>query len=206
MDVKDIVRDTYDAIVKQYFDEYYDELGDAVYYDKFITLVKNGTVLDLGCGNGKISRYFEEHGLKTIGYDISPKMIDFGKSINPGLEMYCHDITQIPKQATKVDGAIYAYSLFNLNKKQAEQSLKSLCKNMKKGGYVLLFLQKGSGEQMMPEPLCPQKQMYVKFYDEAEITNLLSECGFKVLEIDLLQEDDSEALSEAIMIVMAQRI
>ena len=206
MNTKKIVSNTYDSICKQYFDEYLNDLNDEKFYLFFANLLNNkGLILDLGCGYGKVSKWFKEKGFKTIGYDISKNMINLGLNFDKSLNLHLADITKIPKQKVLADGAIYAYSLFHLNKKQAKKSLETLNTNLKNDGYVMLLLQKGQGERIVQEPFDPQKQMYVKFYDENEILKLLEETEYKVIKITCQKINEPNALSNEVIMVIAKK-
>lgn len=50
---------------------------------KAIGDVKNKLVLDAGCGPGILAEYLFHEGAKVVGFDISPKMIEFAKKRVP---------------------------------------------------------------------------------------------------------------------------
>lgn len=95
-------------------ENFYVNEEDLKFYDKFMECTNKGMVLDLGCGNGQVSNYLTKFGYECIGYDISDKMIELGKKLNPKLNINVGDIENIPLLNNKAVGAIYAYSLPNL--------------------------------------------------------------------------------------------
>ena len=206
IDNKQVVRDTYNQIAQQYFETYVDDQSDEVVFKQFADLVAKGKILDLGCGYGKVSQWFVQNGFDCVGFDISEEMIEFGLKNNPDLNLQCADITNIPLQYKKADGAIYAYSFFHLTKQQGECSLKSLNKNLKDQAYIMLMLQKGEGEEFCPEPFSPQLQNYIKYYTLQEITEMLNQCGFEVWEWFEQCKNDDGALGHEDLIVIAQKI
>lgn len=46
----------------------------------FNFIPKGGRVLDLGCGNGRISKIIKEHGFETYGMDINIAAIEFAQT------------------------------------------------------------------------------------------------------------------------------
>jgi len=204
MDNKEIVKNTYNKISQQYFDVYYNNLDDKPYYDKFEKLLKKGaTILDLGCGNGKTCKYFSELGYKTLGLDFSDEMLKLAKKHSPNLNFKLKDITKFSFDK-KFDGAIYAYSLFHLNEEQAESSIQCVSNALNSKSPLLLLLQKGKGEIIEPEPFNPSLQMYCKFYDEKEISELLNKHGFDIEELIVFAEPQEDtALSNETMCVIA---
>lgn len=71
------------------FAEVYDLFMDNVPYEKWGQYllerlkefqITDGILLDLGCGTGKMTRFFAEKGFDMIGVDNSPDMLDIAKS------------------------------------------------------------------------------------------------------------------------------
>lgn len=205
IDNKEIVRDTYNQIAKKYLEAYLDDKRDEGFYKQFADLVSKGKILDLGCGYGKAAQWFVQNGFDCVGYDISEEMIEIGIKQNSDLNLQCADITNIPLQYKKADGAIYAYSFFHLTESQGLCSLKSLNKNLKDQAYVMLMLQNGEGEEFCQEPFCPEKQNYIKYYSKQQITAMLEQCGFEVVEVFELSKNDDGALGSQDLIVIAQK-
>jgi 2-polyprenyl-3-methyl-5-hydroxy-6-metoxy-1,4-benzoquinol methylase len=52
----------------------------------------NGSILDIGCNIGSISRYYTLLGNETIGIDINPQFIKWAKKINPEGKYFCIDL------------------------------------------------------------------------------------------------------------------
>ena len=113
-------------------------ITDFKHYKKFMKITKKGTLLDLGCGKGKISSYLINMGYECIGYDNNEKVINEGKIIYPYLNLNVGDITCIPKQLNKATGAIYIYSLSFLTKEEILKSFISCNKNLINKGTILI--------------------------------------------------------------------
>lgn len=78
-----LYRDRSDNEAKQFVDKLMD------YYKP----VRGTTILDMGCGNGRFSRYLNDYGMKVTGIDISPAVIKKAISLSPAsIEFECHDI------------------------------------------------------------------------------------------------------------------
>ena len=54
--------------------------------------LKTGKVLDLGCGDGRVIEFLQEHGFECTGVDINPKKIEHNKERNNDVEWICKDI------------------------------------------------------------------------------------------------------------------
>ena len=87
-DRQDIIKNAYDKAAKAYADkcfyELYDKPLDKKLYDLFFERVVNkGVALEIGCGPGEVSNYLKMKGIEIIGLDISEKMIEIAKQLNP---------------------------------------------------------------------------------------------------------------------------
>lgn len=81
--------DSYNSVAERYAEQFFHELDrkpvDRDILDRYAkTLQGRGTVYDLGCGIGHIARYLHTLGIEMIGLDISPRMIEIARRLNPG--------------------------------------------------------------------------------------------------------------------------
>ncbi len=77
---------------KEFFNYYKDMRDSKINANELIEIpiiksmlpdVKDMKILDIGCGEGELSRYFAEHGAKSVlGLDISQNMIDLANKQN----------------------------------------------------------------------------------------------------------------------------
>lgn len=63
-------------------------------YDKYFTIKKNDTIIDLGCGRGENSQYLYNRGFSVISCDFSPVVLDKIKSVNKFIPTICFDMTR----------------------------------------------------------------------------------------------------------------
>lgn len=54
-------------------------LVDAAIIISLLELAPGTTLCELGCGSGWLSRLFARHGVRAVGYDISPAMIEIAR-------------------------------------------------------------------------------------------------------------------------------
>lgn len=66
--------------------------------DVFLELVPepSGRTLDLGCGEGRLSRDLAALGHDVVGVDASPAMIDAAREAAPGMEFHLADAASLP--------------------------------------------------------------------------------------------------------------
>jgi SAM-dependent methyltransferase len=66
--------------------------------EKFFRLVPPAgrLTLDVGCGEGRVSRDLQEHGHRTVGVDGSPSMVEAAREADPSGEYLVADAASLP--------------------------------------------------------------------------------------------------------------
>ena len=72
---------------------------------------KHKKVLDVGCGNGHLCRFFKKLGADPVGIDISNEMIECCKKHGEDIEYYAMDITSTIMQKGNFDLVVFNNSL-----------------------------------------------------------------------------------------------
>lgn len=81
------------------FAYYYDRFMDNIPYDEWTGYlqelligqgIKNGLVLELGCGTGKVTRRLKAYGYDMIGIDISEEMLEMAQNRENDGILYLH--------------------------------------------------------------------------------------------------------------------
>lgn len=95
-------------------------------------------ILDYGCGDGVwLERILEEDGLKGIGVDISPDLIDIANARKNKRGTYHNSAESWPIKDESVDFC-FSFDVMEHLRNRSEE-LKKLSKSIKKGGKVLIF-------------------------------------------------------------------
>lgn len=184
--MKNITQATYDQIAPA-FAEVNAKMPENLLLaaQKFLEYIpENGLCLDLGCGPGRDSAWFEQHQLKSIGADFSMGMLNQARKVTtcPLVQM---DMLQLGFQGATFSGIWCSASLLHLPKAEVPQALNEIRRLLAKGGLLLdLSVQKGTGEQFETNPYASlQGQRFFARYDLPEMTNILETSGFSILEI-----------------------
>jgi len=184
--------DLYDGVVDQYVQEFFSDLTDAPWLDRFAEIVvPGGRILDVGCGPGNFASYLVGKGFAVDGIDISAGMIGAAKKLVPRgafTVMNCSDLTF---EDNSFDGILVAYSLLHLTKDDARKSLLEFSRTLKPGGMLCLLLKEGTGEHQLPASLAPGRTCFVQLWSQGEMTKLLTPMGF-----DVVQEDSGSPTSD----------
>ncbi len=200
------VKDDYDDIPEDYAYEFYGDTSDNEFIDKFLSSLSGGDkVLDAGCGVGDDCEYMDKKGFKAYGIDFSKGMLKEAKERYPQGRYWKADMTTIPFRDGLFDGILANCSLFHIPTELVGKALNEFKRVLKPGGKILLILLEGIGEQMVEEPYRPGKYVYTKFYTREEITQLLTEHGFKVEDVAIQKTTSEGELGSGKLIVFAGR-
>ena len=116
-----LVRDAYDARAAEYAAFAARDLeripGDRVPLAAFARLVSRGAgaVADLGCGPGHIVDHLATLGVKAIGYDVAPRLLDEARRRFPGSEFRLGDVACRDVPDASLAGLVARYSLIHLD-------------------------------------------------------------------------------------------
>ena len=69
-------------------------------------LAPGARVADLGCGSGVFTELLRQAGYKSVGLDISPKLVALGRSKYSGLELIEGDAENLPFENQSLDGVL----------------------------------------------------------------------------------------------------
>lgn len=128
---------------------------------KFITdklkqkLSPTAQVLDVGCGNGIISRGIGAEGFSVYGIDISEKAIDKARSLttNPSVRFDVISAEQLVAEGKKYDAVICSEVLEHLD--HPEKLLSVLHQSIKNDGILIVTVPNGMGprEVLVTKPV-----------------------------------------------------
>ena len=140
---KEQVRVAYDAIA-----ETFSHTRNKVWYEMagFKDLIKEGDILDLGCGNGRLYDVFMDNpNIKYTGVDFSEKLIDLARFRYKDLkganapEFIVGDITEYKIKSKAYDLIILFASYHHImNKKERFELLAKIRDGLKDNGTVII--------------------------------------------------------------------
>lgn len=116
---------------------------------------ENGRVLDVGCGNGVISRHLGQFGYDVLGIDISQKTIDVARSKNtlPNVRFEAISAEALTAAGEKYDAVICSEVLEHLD--HPEKLLRVIYDTIKDNGLLVVTVPNGVG----PRELCVTRPM-----------------------------------------------
>ena len=151
---------------------------------ELLTVPKGSFVVDLGCGNGALTKRLYEKGFRTLGIDASPQMLEKAKELHPKLDFRLDDACKF-RLEEKAD-AIFSNAVFHWIDDH-DALVKNVSENLRSGGeFVFEFGGKGCAETVhnaMEQAISSFGLKYVnnfKFRSIGEFAPLLEKYGFSV--------------------------
>ena len=145
-----------------------------------------GTVLDLGCGNGALSKVMHDKGYDVTGIDASKELLDIAKKNYPDIQFIEADATNFSlKEPVDI---VFSNAVFHwINREYQQDMLKCVYEVLKENGqFVFEFGGYGNNQlihRALGEIFSKYKYTYeMPFYFPtiSEYATLLENAGFRV--------------------------
>lgn len=139
-------------------------------------------VLDIGCGPGHISRFLAELGVRVVGVDISPGMVDEARRRNPDIEFREAAMQSLPCADGSVAAMVAPYSLIHIPRDSVIGVLREFRRVLVPGGSVLLSFHIGKEVRHSEEWWGQPVDLDFVFFEVLEMEGYLREVGFGQIE------------------------
>jgi len=183
------VQSSYDKVADDYARHIYDELQhkplDCRFLDRFAESVRNaGITCDLGCGPGHIARYLQGGGIQVCGMDLSQRMIEQARHLNPGIEFNQGDMRALPVRDNTWAGIAAFYAIVNLPARDVVQAVREMMRVLAPGGRLLLTFHIGEDTSQVEEELWGHEiALEINFFRASTIAGHIRDAGFEIEEI-----------------------
>ncbi|OGH20046.1 MAG: hypothetical protein A3D74_03945 [Candidatus Levybacteria bacterium RIFCSPHIGHO2_02_FULL_37_13] len=167
---------------KQYFEERdHLDLHIAESIMLFMDEHKLKSLLDIGCGTGRMVKYFNDLGFKALGCDIYDDALKAARKINKKNSIVRASAVKLPFKKNAFDMIISISVIEHLTPKEAEKFIKEAERVLKPGGFIFLVTPNYS----TPIRLLQGKKWFgyldpthVNFYTPKRLSTLLKNSGF----------------------------
>jgi len=158
------------------------EKHPTLYAESFINFLKktsfDGSIVDIGCGNGRDVSRFNKAGFNVLGIDISEEEINDAKKNFPNIKF---DIQNVEKLKFK-DNSIDAYFMINvIHYTNKVKALSEIFRTLKKDGYLFIHFNLSIIDEY-------RKLDYL--YEESDIIKLVSK--FKIINKNIFERIDKK--------------
>ncbi len=182
-----IIKKAYDIAAQAYADkcfyELYDKPLDKKLYDLFFERVLNkGFVLEIGCGPGEISNYLKMKGIDVVGIDISEKMIEIARQLNPFIDFRTGDVFDLQFEDCSVAGIVAPYLIVNFELEDIPEAFSEIHRVLVKNGQFLLSFHSGNQELEIHDFFVQGNTLPYTYFDPDAIKEILIDSGFRISE------------------------
>jgi SAM-dependent methyltransferase len=180
-----VVRASYDRVADNYVAMGVGDLGLTPWLRAALTAFADdvrelGPVLDVGCGPGTVTAFLADLGIDVAGVDLSPRMVEHARRLNPGLRFEVASATELQVADASLGGVLGWWSLFNLPRALLPGVLATFARALVPGGQVLLGMHVGDGDVERTEAYGGVPVAWTThLWRPEQLTALLSEAGLE---------------------------
>jgi ubiquinone/menaquinone biosynthesis C-methylase UbiE len=185
------VRAAYDAIADAYDEQLGDELDakplDRALLASLVELAGAGTIADVGCGPGHVTRFLATSHADVIGIDLSPGMIAIAHDRAPELPFTVGSMLRLPTTDGAWSGAVALYSIIHLTAPERASACRELARAVRPGGWVLVAFHIDSPEfatgqiNHLKSWFGQQVELDGYFLDPSDVVAELQVAGFTIV-------------------------
>lgn len=194
-----VIQDTqasYDSVAYEYAERFKDEIDDKPFdrdcLDRLALEVGDlGPICDLGCGPGQIARYLHRQGVKTLGVDLSPKMVAEAQRLNPEIHFHQGDLLSLPDADNYWGGIAAFYCIIHIPRELIVDALREMKRVLKPRGILLITFHVGEEIEHLDEWWEKPVNLDFAFYLPDQMEAWLKEAGFDLMET-LVRDPDPE--------------
>lgn len=206
----------YDAVAVEYDRQLGDELDrkplDRALLTALVELAGPGTIADVGCGPGHVTRFLARQHADVVGVDLSPGMVALAREHAPALEFTVASVLQLPVPDGSWAGAVALYSVIHLTSAERALAFRELARVVRPGGRLLVSFHVDSPEFAAGEVdhltswFGERVELDGYFLDPGEVVAQLQAAGCAVTaRVDRLPDPDVEYPSRRCYL-LAQRL
>ncbi len=164
-------------------------------FEKYVTT--GGRILDAGCGSGRDSKAFIQHGYSVVAFDASKEMCRMASELI-GQEVWQMKFDEISFDE-EFDGIWACASLLHVPVEELPETLESLHKALTKSGIIYVSFKYGDGIKVRGE------RTFTDF-TEISVKPLMNESGFEILECGVTSDIRPGRDAEKWVNVIARKI
>ena len=140
-------------------------------------------VWDFGCGPGNTTKYLKDLGIEISGLDLSEKILEQAKTINPEIHFQKGNILDLEFENESIAGVVAFYAIVHFSAEQVGTAFREVFRVLQPGGIFLLTYHIGEEKTHLDEFLGKKVDIDVVFFTADFISGCLKNSGFEKIEI-----------------------
>jgi len=186
------LRASYDAVADDYASPIVAEIRhkplERQFLDQFADRVRGlGLAADIGCGPGNAGRSLHDRGVRLAGIDLSSRMIQCARRLDPTMGFQQADVTALPVPDETWEGIVAFYSLIHVPRDRVVATLREFRRVLWPRGLLLLAFHIGAELVHVDERWGHRLALDFGFFRSGEMEANLAAAGF---DVELAAERD----------------
>jgi ubiquinone/menaquinone biosynthesis C-methylase UbiE len=199
--------ETWNRIAGIYQDKFMDlNIYDAT-YDAFLSNIPqpDARILELACGPGNITRYIlsKQPGLRVLGTDVAPAMVELAKVNNPTAQFLQMDARHIASLSQRFEGIIAGFCIPYLTPIECNHFLTDCATLLTPGGVLYLSFVEGAPDESGFKS-SNMGRVFFNYHLLPDIEASLRHAWFNQIEISRVNFVRSETVTEQHTVVLAK--
>ena len=196
----------FNKLATLYAQKYMDVSGYSESLEKLGELLNasEGTVLELGCGPGNITRFMLDRfpHLKITAIDLAPDMIVIAKSLNPEATFEVMDCREINKIDSKFDAILCGFCLPYLSRLEAIQLISDSAVKLNTAGLIYISTMEDHNSKSGYVSGSTGDQLFMNYHECSYLTEALRNENFEVVyEKHLPLAADPENITKDLILI-----
>jgi SAM-dependent methyltransferase len=161
------IRESYDRLADEYARRIFNELQhkplDRELLNRFAAeIAGSGEVCDLGCGPGHIARYLHDAGAAVFGLDLSPRMLEQARQLNPDISFREGNMMALDLHDATLAGIAAFYAIVNIPNASLPLVFREMKRVLRPGGLLLLAFH--TGDEILHEDELWGRRISMEFF------------------------------------------
>lgn len=181
----------YRAALDLFCDRLYPETGAAI--------------LDIACGPGNMSRYIldQKPGVRLLGLDLAPAMIELAKRNNPEARFLLMDAREISTLPGPYDGIIAGFICPYLSREETVQLIAAAAALLSAKGVLYLSTMEGAAVRSGWQESSYGDQVYLYYHEGELLLEALETAGLHLLQLFRQPYTGHDGREETDLIILA---
>ena len=140
-------------------------------------------VWDFGCGPGQTTRYLRDLGTEISGLDVSDRLLEEARTINPGICFRKGDILGLDFEENSIGAIVAFYAIVNFTQEQVGTAFREIFRILQPEGIFLFTYHIGDETIHLDEFIGKQVDIDFTFFRTDFIALSLVDSGFIGIEV-----------------------
>ncbi|HEY9529432.1 MAG TPA: class I SAM-dependent methyltransferase [Anaerolineales bacterium] len=149
------------------------------------------TLLEIGAGTGRDSKFFQDQGLDVVCIDLSPAIVELCKQ--KGLTAYVMDMADIQFPANSFDAVYSMNSLLHLPKAEFPLVLRAVDRLLKPDGVVFIGIYGGLDHEGVWENDSYEPKRFFSFFTEEHLKQEITRV-FDIISVESTRPEPDDNL------------